>query len=59
MAGSTWGTVIEAGNPDDSILFDMVQAGDMPSQDDGPVDPVTPEELEVIRAWIEAGAPDN
>lgn len=55
MAGSDYGTVIEPGDPDGSLLVDMVESGDMP--DEG--DPVPPEELEVIKMWIAEGAENN
>jgi hypothetical protein len=55
MAGSDYGTVVEPGNPDGSLLIEMIESGDMP--EDG--DPVTPDELEVLRAWIAAGAENN
>ena len=55
MTGSAYGTVIEAGNPGESFLVDMIAAGDMPAEGD----PVPPEELELIRSWIAAGAENN
>ena len=55
MAGSEFGTVIEAGDPDKSILLDMVAVGDMPEEGD----PLTPEQIELIRTWIVEGAEDN
>ncbi len=55
MAGSEFGTVIEPGDPDASTLVDMITSGEMPEEGD----PVPPEEIELIRAWIEAGALDN
>ncbi len=55
MAGSEFGTVIEAGDPDGSFLMDMIVAGDMPETGD----PVPEDEIALIRAWIEAGAPNN
>ncbi len=36
-------------------LVDMITSGEMPEEGD----PVPPEKIELIRAWIEAGAPDN
>jgi mono/diheme cytochrome c family protein len=59
MAGSEFGSVVEAGNADDSVLMDMIVAGDMPSQDDGPVDPLSEEEIDLIRRWIDEGAENN
>lgn len=55
MAGSDYGTVIEPGDPDASLIIDMISSGDMP--DEG--DPVPPEELELIRTWIAEGAANN
>jgi hypothetical protein len=55
MAGSDYGTVIEPGDPDGSLLIDMIQSGDMP--EDG--DPVPADEIEVIRNWIAEGAVNN
>lgn len=55
MAGSEFGTVIEGDDVAASILFEMVEAGDMPEEGD----PLTPEELELLRAWISEGAENN
>lgn len=55
MAGSEYGTVIEPGDADASTLIDMITTGEMPEEGD----PVPPEEIELIRAWIVAGALDN
>lgn len=55
MAGSDYGTIVEAGDPDGSLMVDMIQSGDMP--EDG--DPMPPEQLEVIRTWIAEGAEKN
>lgn len=55
MAGSDYGTVIEAGDPSGSLLIDMVESGDMPEEGD----PVSPEELEVLKTWISEGAQNN
>ena len=55
MKGSEYGTVIEAGDPDGSLLIDMIAAGEMP--EDG--DPLTEEQIELIRSWIAAGAENN
>lgn len=56
MAGSAYGTVVEPGDADASILIEMVSNGDMPSQDDGPMDPLSAEEIELIKTWINEGA---
>lgn len=55
MAGSDYGTVVEVGDPDGSLLVDMIASGDMP--EDG--DPVPAEELEIIKNWIAEGAENN
>lgn len=55
MAGSDYGTVVEPGNADASLLVDMIASGDMP--EDG--DPMPAEELEVIKTWIAEGAENN
>ncbi len=55
MAGSEYGTVIEAGDPVGSLIIDFVESGDMPKRGD----PMPSEELELLRAWIAEGAPNN
>jgi len=55
MAGSDYGPVIKPGDAEGSILVDMIASGDMP--EDG--DPVEPEELDLIKAWITEGAENN
>jgi len=55
MKGSEYGTVIEAGDADGSLLIEMVAAGEMPQD----ADPLPAEEIALIRAWIEAGAANN
>jgi mono/diheme cytochrome c family protein len=55
MKGSEYGTVIEAGDPANSLLLDMVTAGEMPQ--DAPA--LEEDEVELIRTWIEQGAQNN
>jgi hypothetical protein len=55
MAGSDYGTVVEVGDPDGSLLVDMIASGDMP--EDG--DPMPADELEIIKTWIAEGAENN
>lgn len=55
MAGSLYGKVIEPGNPDESYLIELIAAGDMPKEGDA----LKPEEIELIRRWILAGAQKN
>lgn len=55
MAGSEYGPIIEPGDPDASLMVEMIASGDMPLLGD----PVLPVELELIRAWIAEGAQNN
>jgi mono/diheme cytochrome c family protein len=55
MIGSEYGTVIEAGNADDSILLQLIEDGDMPEEGD----PLSPEDIATIRTWIAEGALNN
>ena len=55
MAGSEWGSVIEPGDPGESLLLDMVKVGDMPEDED----PLDPAEIELIETWIAEGAENN
>ena len=55
MVGSEFGSIVEPGNAEDSILWTMIEFGDMPQ--DG--EPLTTEELEVIKTWIAEGAQNN
>ncbi len=55
MLGSIYGAVIKAGDPEGSYLIEMVSSGKMPKKGD----PLTPTQIEIIRAWIDAGALDN
>lgn len=55
MKGSEYGTVVEAGDPDASLLIEMVSAGEMPQ--DAPA--LEAEEIALIRAWILQGAQNN
>jgi mono/diheme cytochrome c family protein len=55
MKGSKFGTVVEAGDPESSLLIEMVETGEMPQDKD----PVPPEEIALIRSWIAAGAENN
>ena len=55
MAGSDYGTVVEAGDPSGSLLVDMMESGDMPEEGD----PVPPEQIEIIKTWIAEGAENN
>jgi nitrate/TMAO reductase-like tetraheme cytochrome c subunit len=53
LAGSTNGTVILPGNPDDSLLIKK-QTGDQPH-----FGQLAPEELKLVIEWIRSGAPEK
>jgi mono/diheme cytochrome c family protein len=53
LKGSESGPVIVAGKPDESLLVEMVKAGEMPPKDNPAL---TPAEFELIRRWIAEGA---
>lgn len=55
IAGSWNGTVIEPGDVENSYLIEQVVSGRMPKEGAK----LTPAEIEIITAWVEAGAPDN
>ena len=50
--------MIVRGQPDKSELYDMVFHDDMPGEDAN-VPPLTPAEKEIVKHWIEAGAPHD
>ncbi|MEM7416080.1 MAG: c-type cytochrome domain-containing protein [Gemmatimonadota bacterium] len=55
MAGSDYGTVVEAGDGDGSLMIDMMLGGDMPENGD----PVPADQIEMIKTWIDEGAENN
>jgi hypothetical protein len=55
MAGSEYGSVVEPGDADGSVLWQMLEFGDMPQ--DG--DPLPEDELELFKTWIAEGAENN
>jgi mono/diheme cytochrome c family protein len=55
MKGSEYGTVVEAGDPANSLLVEMIVAGEMPQ--DAPA--LEEDEIALIRSWIEQGAENN
>ena len=55
MAGSEFGEVIVPGDPDESYLLESVVTGDMP--EDG--DPLSEDQIDLIRRWIIEGAKNN
>jgi len=55
LAGSDYGIVVQPGDSLESYLVGMIESGEMPQ--DG--EPVSPEELLLIKSWIEQGALEN
>jgi mono/diheme cytochrome c family protein len=55
MAGSFNGPVVIPGNAGESLLVQLVVQGEMPNR--GPK--LTAEQIQIIRDWINAGAPNN
>jgi len=55
IAGSWNGSVIEPGDVEDSYLIEQIATGRMPKEGDR----LTSAEVEIITAWVEAGALDN
>jgi hypothetical protein len=55
MKGSEAGPVVTAGAPQQSRLYDMVRKGIMPKGGK----PLYPDQIAILRAWIEAGAPSR
>jgi uncharacterized membrane protein len=55
MAGSDNGPVIIPGDPSNSLLIQMIQAGKMPKR--GPK--LTPDQLQTLIDWITTGALNN
>ncbi len=51
MAGSPGGDSVVAGKPDDSLLFQLMESGDMP-----PKSQVPEKDLNLVKKWIEEGA---
>ena len=59
IAESLYGEVIIAGEPEDSLLYQRItlpegETGIMPPSEAG--DPLTKQETDLIRKWIEQGA---
>lgn len=55
MTGSEYGTIVEAGSPDTSLLLDMIAAGEMPQE----ADALDEDQVQLVRDWIAEGAEDN
>jgi hypothetical protein len=54
MAGSENGPVVEPGDPENSLLWEMIESERMPM-----VGELTELDKETVRLWIEAGAPEQ
>jgi mono/diheme cytochrome c family protein len=54
MLGSFYGAVVKPGDPAGSYLVELVETGQMPKRDGD----LTPEQIALIIAWVEAGAPE-
>lgn len=55
LEGSEYGIVIKPGDIESSYLIEMIETGEMPQ--DG--EPVTLDELSLIKTWVVEGALDN
>lgn len=55
LLGSIYGAVIKPGDAEGSYLIEMVSSGKMPKKGD----PLTAQQIETIRGWVQAGALDN
>ncbi len=53
LTGSDSGPVLQAGDPDGSLLLVRVEAGEMPPEDEPSL---SPDEKELLRRWISEGA---
>ncbi len=58
MRGGQSGAVVQPGDAASSLLYRHITADDLPIMPPGGVR-VSPDEIEVIRGWIEAGAPED
>jgi len=54
--GGESGAVIEAGHPEDSSIFEKVEAGEMPPKRKGRSQKLSDQEIAVLKAWIASGA---
>lgn len=56
MQGSNYFSVIQPGDPENSLLVTMVKKGTMPPENLN-IPPLTEEQIETITRWVTAGAP--
>jgi len=57
LAGGDSGEAITPGDADNSYLLDRLIDGEMPPEKQGKPQPLPPAEIDVLRRWINAGAP--
>jgi hypothetical protein len=57
LKGGNTGAAIEPGKPDKSLLIELIHFNEMPPKKTKPR--VTADEMKVLKAWIEAGAPEK
>jgi mono/diheme cytochrome c family protein len=55
MKGSRGGPIVEPGNAEASSLVELVVSGEMPQREPQ----LLPAEIQAIRDWVDAGAPNN
>jgi mono/diheme cytochrome c family protein len=58
MTGGASGEVIKVGDPDGSRLFRLINGTEEPKMPPSG-DPLSPEQLDIIRKWIQLGAPET
>jgi len=57
LKGGNTGAAIEPGKPDKSLLIELIHFNEMPPKKSK--QRVTADELQSLKAWIEAGAPEK
>src|SRR5205823_1954500 len=61
LKGGKTGPAMVLGKPEDSLVLKKIHAGAMPPNKrliDASVKPMTPGDIELLTAWIKAGAPE-
>jgi len=56
LAGGESGVAVVPEHTEESYLFERVASGEMPPEKKGQPQPLPPEEIELLRGWIAAGA---
>jgi len=57
LKGGNTGPALEPGKPDKSLLIELIHFNEMPPKKSKPR--VTADELKLLKAWIETGAPEK